>query len=430
MNVIKVMSLVLCVATLAMAHDHTELFDKCAVTGCVACEPSENIEDGNAKSIGVWLQPTFRDFSADESGMTGFFPGHEGERPEKQGLGVDHTEFYWSATKADQLRGSAVFAIAEHDGETEVELEEVYIETLNSYLLPDGMNIKVGRAFWTLGSLNDQHCHSDSFADRPLPYRAFLDKAFNDDGIEVSYELPVAFYAVVGAGNFRGNDYPFGLGEEAEAGNEATSGYIRVGSQLSEDSSWRAGAYMLSGNVGSRQTGHVHDGESETFTFSGESDLYVYDLRYSYKGLVLSGEYFSRTETGDLNITVVEDDGTEDDTFGLNDIDTSGWYISAVYELNQKISLGVRYSELSSPDYSSSANNDTGAVGDDALLSTAHGGEFNANGYNPTALAYMIDWNHSDNSLIRLQINKEELSDGNEDDQFIVQYIMNLQIHI
>ena len=41
--------------------------------------------------------------------------------------------------------------------------------------------------------------------------------------------------------------------------------------------------------------------KKKTFTFSGESDLYVYDLRYSYKGLVLSGEYFSRTETGDLN---------------------------------------------------------------------------------------------------------------------------------
>jgi hypothetical protein len=28
--------------------------------------------------------------------------------------------------------------------------------------------------------------------------------------------------------------------------------------------------------------------------------------------------------------------------------------------------------------------------------------------------------------LIRLQINNEELSDGNKDDQFIVQYIMHL----
>ena len=28
------------------------------------------------------------------------------------------------------------------------------------------------------------------------------------------------------------------------------------------------------------------------------------------------------------------------------------------------------------------------------------------NGYDPTAIAYMIDWNHSDNSLIRFQINQ------------------------
>ena len=429
MSIIKITTMTLCVVSLAIAHDHSSLFDKCAVTGCVACEPSANIKDhgdNNTKNIGVWLQPTFRDFSADESSMTGFFPGHEGERPEKQGIGVDHTEFYWSAAKADQLRGSAVIAIEEHDGETEIEFEEAYIETLNSYLLPEGMNFKLGRAFWTLGSLNAQHAHSDSFADRPLPYRAFLDKAFNDDGLEVSYRLPVDFYAVVGAGSFRGNDFPFGLEEEAGSENQGQSGYIRIGDKINEDSSWRAGAYMLSGDVGSRQTGHEHGGESETFTFSGESDLYIYDLRYSYKGLVLSGEYFSRTETGNLNIVVEEDSGTENDTFGLNDIETSGWYLSAVYELNPKMRLGVRYSKLGSPDYSSSANNNPLAVGDDALLSTAHEGEFNAGGHDPVALAYMIDWNHSENSLIRFQVNKEELSNGNEDDQFIVQYIMNL----
>ena len=50
----------------------------------------------------------------------------------------------------------------------------------------------------------------------------------------------------------------------------------------------------------------------------------------------------------------------------------------------------------------------------------------NPNGYDPTAIAYMIDWNHSDNSLIRFQINQEEMKDGETDDQFIVQYIMNL----
>jgi hypothetical protein len=425
MRIIKIM--MLCIASIATADTHSTLFDTCAVSGCVACEPTDRIEDGNAKNIGVWLQPTFYEFSADESGITGFFPGHEGERPEKQGLGVDHTEFYWSATKEDQLRGNAVIAIAEHDGETEIEFEEAYVETIKSYLLPDGMNLKLGRAFWTFGALNAQHTHSDSFADRPLPYRAFLNNAFNDDGLEVSYKLPVDFFAVIGAGSFRGNDFPFGLGEEAEAGNEATSGYIRLGSNLSEDSSWRVGAYMLSGNAGSRQTSHTHNGNSETFTFSGESDLYAYDIRLAVNKLTLSGEYFNRKETGNLNIRIDEVNTTpEDDTFTLTDIDTRGWYLSAVYEINEKIRIGARYSKLGSPDYSTSTNNDLLATGDDALLSTAHEGEFNAGGHDPVARSYMVDWKHSECSLIRFQLNDEELSDGNTDEQFIVQYIMHL----
>ena len=233
MSIIKSITLVLCVASIAIAHDHSSLFDKCAVTGCIACEPSANIKDhgdSNTKNIGVWLQPTYRNYSLAESSIPGFFPGHEGERPHKQGLGVDHTEFYWSASKADQLRGSAVIAIAEHEGETEIEFEEAYIETLNSYLLPEGMNIKLGRAFWTLGSLNAQHSHSDSFADRPLPYRVFLDKAYNDDGAEISYVLQNSgIYTELGLGTFRGNDLPFGGVEEGQEENTASSAYVRFG---------------------------------------------------------------------------------------------------------------------------------------------------------------------------------------------------------
>ena len=282
------------------------------------------------------------------------------------------------------------------------------------------MNVKLGRAFWTLGSLNAQHSHSDNFADRPLPYRVFLDKAFNDDGAEISYQLPIDMYAVVGAGSFKGNDFPYGGVEEGQEENNAQSAYIRVGNNIDDNSSWRAGAYMLTGDVGNRETKHEHDGVSETFNFNGESDLIIYDVRYSYKNLVLTGEYFSRTETGNLRIQT----GGEDDTFGLNDVDSSGWYASAVYEINPKMRAGVRYSKLGSPDFSNANNNDLTVVGDDAVLATAHEGEFA--GDDPTAIAYMIDWNHSDNSLIRFQINKEEMSNGQTDDQFIVQYIMNL----
>ena len=124
---------------------------------------------------------------------------------------------------------------------------------------------------------------------------------------------------------------------------------------------------------------------------------------------MLTGEYFTRTEDGTLTIT----EGTDPaENFTMNDVDSSGWYISGVYELNPKMRAGVRYSKLGSPDM-------------DPVLGGDHAGQ-NPNGYDPTAIAYMIDWNHSDNSLIRFQINQEEMKDGETDDQFIVQYIMNL----
>ena len=83
------------------------------------------------------------------------------------------------------------------------------------------------------------------------------------------------------------------------------------------------------------------------------------------------------------------------------------------YKFNPKMRAGIRYSKLGSPDLS-------------VLDEDGETNEQNPNGYDPVALAYMIDWNHSENSLIRLQLNQEEMADGEKDDQFIVQYIMNL----
>ena len=36
----------------------------------------------------------------------------------------------------------------------------------------------------------------------------------------------------------------------------------------------------------------------------------------------------------------------------LNDVDSSGWYVQAVYKFNPKMRAGIRYSKLGSPDLS------------------------------------------------------------------------------
>ena len=82
------------------------------------------------------------------------------------------------------------------------------------------------------------------------------------------------------------------------------------------------------GKVGNQEVSHEHEGEQpETFNFSGDSDLFIYDVRYSYKNLVLTGEYFTRTETG--NLTITGGRWTEPEAISqLNEVDSSGWYIS------------------------------------------------------------------------------------------------------
>ena len=79
---------------------------------------------------------------------------------------------------------------------------------------------------------------------------------------------------------------PYGGVEEGQEENNAQSAYIRVGNTIDDNSSWRAGAYMLSGDVGNRQSLTNMMVNQKPFNFNGDSDLIIYDVRYSYKNLV------------------------------------------------------------------------------------------------------------------------------------------------
>lgn len=358
-------------------------------------------------SIGVILNGQYSQFSSDEGEIAGFAVGHEGERP-REGFAVDHTELNFSANVDDKFFGSTTAAIAQHEGETELELEEAFIQTLPSIGLPDGMSVKAGRAFWTLGYLNEHHSHADDFADRPLPYRVFLNEAFNDDGAEVSYVLPTDFYSEIGGGVFRGDDFPFGEGDGSGIG--AWSAFARVGGDIGDNQSWRLGGYVLSGEAdGSRLT------NEDVVSFTGDTDIYAADVRYTWaptgnarqQEVILQGEYFWRNEDG-----VYED--TDAATGAVNfDDSSSGWYAQAVYKFDPEWRVGARYSQLESSDVPA------GLVGS----------ALDSDGYDPKAYSVMLDWTNSEFSRVRLQYNREELARGQDDNQVILQYIMSLGAH-
>ena len=382
-------------------------------------------------SIGAILGGRFASFSSDEDEIPGFVLGHEGERG-AEGISLGETEFNFSTSVDDKFYGHITSALADHGDGVEIELEEAYVETLPGLGLPTGTTIRIGRAFWTVGYLNEHHSHADDFADRPLPYRVFLDKAFNDTGAQISYVLPTDFYVEAGGGIFRGDDFPFAGAE----GNDINSfsAFLRVGSDIGENSSWRIGGYLLDGEASGRGGGgHAHEegdehaaednhdheeehgdehGENleEFFAagmFTGDTRLYAVDFRYVWaptgnarqKEVLLQGEYFWRDEEGIY--TLAEGDEVHEEHL---DGGSHGWYAQGVFKFSPKWRIGTRYSQIYSPE-------DSGIDHD------------------PYAVAVMGDWSNSEFSRIRLQYNYEKLGEDLSDNQILLQYIMGIGAH-
>ncbi len=397
-------------------------------------------------AIGVIFDGRYASFTADESAIPRFPTGHESERA-PEGLSLGHSEVTLSGNIDDKFRGNLTLGLGAHPGEaTEVELEEAYVQTLPGAGLLEGMRVKAGRALWTFGYLNELHPHGDDFADRPLPYRAFLDNAFNDDGVEASLVLPAEVYAEFGGGLFRGDDTPFG---GSDNGLRARSLYARVGWDMGRDAAVRVGAYVLDGESRGRGGGgHGHEdehaGEADhedehededehanedhedehedehgderaaffsEGAFTGDTRLYGIDFRFTLaptgnarnSELILQGEYFWRREDGTYALA---EEGEEEDH--LEELKTDsiahGWYVQGVYKPAPSWRIGGRYARLSPP----------GGSGID---------------HDSYAYGMMVDWTNSEFGRIRLQYNHENLDGREKDNQIILQYVMSLGAH-
>ncbi|MBL4804419.1 MAG: hypothetical protein JKY71_06095 [Alphaproteobacteria bacterium] len=353
--------------------------------------------------IGVILQGKYQGFSEDDGDIAGFAIGEEAERG-TEGLSIDETELNFSANIDNLFRGNATIALHEREGEVEVEVEEAYVETTS---LPHGLQAKAGRFFSELGYLNSHHSHADDFADRPLTNRAFLDGNYGDDGVQISAVLPTDFYSEIGGGAYRGNDFPGGGADGGEIGS--WTAYGRVGGDIGDNTSWRLGASILQVSDAEREA------NEDMVVFNGDSGLYIADARVVYaptgnnaeQELIFQGEYFHR-----------DDDGTYDDMDAgtgpvAYDDSQSGWYAQGVYKFDPQWRAGVRYSQLYAGDVPTGLS---GSALDDG-------------GHDPWAAAAMVDWTNSEFSRARIQYNREELADGHEDNQIILQYVMSLGAH-
>lgn len=369
-------------------------------------------------SIGMVFNGAYRSYTEKEADIAGFPVGHDGHR-KSEGFAVGESEINISASVDDKFYGSFTAAMVREAGLDKLELEEAYIQTLPGFGLFDGLTAKFGRAFWTLGYLNEHHLHAHDFSDRPLPNRAFLNGAFNDDGAELTYVLPTQFYTEVGGGLFRGDDMPFGgaTGDKTQA----WSAFVRVGDDIGYNQSWRVGAYRLASDAVGRFV-ESEEGESNNTGFYGHTALDAVDVRYTWavngnpreQELTLQGEYFWQHNEGDYKLEGANAKENATKSAIYTNAHATGWYLQTVYKMAPQWRVGVRYSELSPADVPTALKNNE---------------VLDADGHDPRSLSAMLDWTNSEFSRIRFQYNHNVLAKNKTDDQFIIQYVMSIGAH-
>jgi hypothetical protein len=348
-------------------------------------------------AIGVVLDGKFTSYGKDPDTyrIKGFALGDEAGL-DRRGFGIGESEITFSSNIDQWLYGNLVVSI---DSDGEVNVEEGFLQTT---ALPYGFTVKAGRFFSGIGYLNEQHAHTWDFADAPLPYRAFLDKQFGDDGVQLRWLAPTDFFLEFGTEGFRGDSFP--AGNAANRGVGAYSAFFHVGDDIGDSHSFRTGLSWLHTKASNRET----TSEFGTDVFSGDSNTLIFDAVYKWApngnpvdtNFKLQGEVFWRNEDGQFN--------------GL-DYDSGaqwGWYLQGVYQFMPRWRVGLRHDEVKAK------------LPSDAFIGTV----LDPEGARPKRNSAMIDYSTSEFGRFRLQYNRDE-SRPTLDNQFILQYTVSLGAH-
>ena len=354
--------------------------------------------------------------------------GEHAASPQK-GFWLNHTELAFSGAVDSHFYGKLTAVLAQHDGATEVELEEAFVQTL---AMPAGFSIRAGRFLSNIGYLNSKHAHTDFYVERPLAYRGLIGSHYYDDGIRLNWLAPTDIYLEFGAEAFSGSTFP--------ASSDQTVGssvlYVKAGDDLSESLSWQAGlSWWKADNELGFASGHDHAEhdeehpeedhaeheeslahllieevtyEGENFAAHGEKEYWIADFvlkwapsgNYKYQSLTWQTEWIQQEIRGLLPHLHEEDQELEWESFAA---DQSGFYTSVVFQFNPNWSAGMRYSQIDV---------------DDALAD-----------FTPKIYDYMVQYQFSHFSTVRLQLTQDQSMEHESDDVISLQYTMAIGDH-
>jgi hypothetical protein len=365
---------------------------------------------GNAfnPAISLILDGHYANYSLDPDGyqLSGFLLDAEAGLP-SEGLSLDETELVISANVDDKYYGFLTTSLEQTDGETSVELEEAYFETL---ALPKGLKVKAGRFLSDLGYLNPIHAHAWDFNDAPLAYVAMLNTAYKDTGVQLRWVVPATLFIEIGGEILRGDSFPAADGAASD-GTGASALFAHFGGDIGTSSSWRAGVAHLAADA-NRRTSVFADG---SVAFTGSSDLTVADFVWKWakngnsrdRYYTVQAEYLQRREDGDVAVTTL----SAGDELGSYTGTQDGFYVQGVYQFRPRWRIGARFDRLD-------ASNDVSVSTPTPLVAD----------HRPSRISVMADFSNSEFSRLRLQLNRDD-SRPETDNQVVVQYLMSLGAH-
>ncbi|QEO43975.1 TonB-dependent receptor [Vibrio tarriae] len=343
---------------------------------------------------------------------------HWGSRDE--GFALGHSELVLSSNIDHHFKGQLVSVLASHGGETELELEEAWIETLS---LPFGAKLKAGRMLSNIGYLNSKHMHEDAFVERPAVYRALLGGHYFDDGVQLSWLLPTDFYLQTSFEILSGKSIDAGYKDPVTLGVYTAN--LQIGADLGVEHSWRWGISSLY-NANGRQFSaehthaahrhahdHVHDhaGHSHGPSFTGRN-LYGTDFtwkwapegNYRQSNVRATSEFWYLDNRFDEQMSKAP--GAEQNAHG--------WYAELAYQFLPSWTVSTRYGEMRTVD---------GDV--HAHIDHFHG-EFSRDDLKELDLA--LDWHASHFGRVRGQVTYEKQIHRDET-LFSLQYVMSFGAH-
>ena len=344
-------------------------------------------------AIGAVLVGRWADIDRGWESIPGFSAGGE-LGPGTSGFSLGESEINFKAAIDTRFFGNLTLALEDEDGETEVAVEEAWIQTLG---LPRGLTATAGRYFSGIGYLNTFHRHADDFADRPLPYQAFFGGQYIPDGAQLRWVASTALFLELGAEFNWGDRFPATGGG---ASPDAWDVFAHLGGDVGSSHSWQLGVSFLSMEIEDRAAGE-DDGDA----FTGDSELAAIDFVWKWapdgnaaaQNLKLQGEYFYRDEDGEIGAAAY--DGEQD-----------GWYLQGVWQFMPRWRLGYRHDQVDA---------DNGSLVGTALEEPDD---------KPRRDSLMVDWSPSEFSRVRLQYTYDQVLEDS-DNQLVLQYIMSLGAH-